>query len=273
MPHAGGGAWAGLVVAAGGAGSLILNFLTGVNLNYREITALRHIPFLGEPVSVAVGVPNPWMLVGQVSLVLLVIFVTDAALTVWRRGDRRQALVVGGSLGFCVLMGTAQAILVLWGILPMPITASLFYMGVVAAMGFELSREVLRAAELLGDLRESEQRINALKSKIAKEIASTLKDKLDNSFGLAEDWWDPYVGLRGRYNISKAFYLTAKGDIGGFGVGSDLTWQLSGALGCQVTRSIFVEAGYRYLYTDYNKSGFVYDVTQSGVEITTGITF
>ena len=120
---------------------------------------------------------------------------------------------------------------------------------------------------------EAQQRINALKSKISKEIASTLKDKLDTSFGLAEDWWDPYVGLRGRYNISKAWYLTAKGDIGGFGVGSDLTWQLSGALGCQVTRSIFVEAGYRYLYTDYNKNGFVYDVTQSGVQITAGITF
>ena len=140
--------------------SLLLNFVTGVNLNYREITAVRRIPFLGEPVSVAVGVPNPWMLVGQLSLVLLVIFVVDAALTVWRRGERRQALVVGGSLVFCVLLGTAQAILALWGILPMPITASLFYLGVVAAMGFELSREVLRAEELLGELRESEQRMS-----------------------------------------------------------------------------------------------------------------
>jgi two-component system sensor kinase FixL len=45
--------------------SLILNFLIGANLNYREITALRRIQFFGEPVSVAVGVSNPWMLVGQ----------------------------------------------------------------------------------------------------------------------------------------------------------------------------------------------------------------
>jgi hypothetical protein len=32
---------------------------------------------------------------------------------------------------------------VLWGIIPAPITASLFYMGIVAAMGFELSHHVL----------------------------------------------------------------------------------------------------------------------------------
>ena len=66
--------------------SLILNFFARVNLNYREITALR-----GESVSVAEGVSNPWMLVGQLSLVLLVIFAADVALTVRRRatGGRR----------------------------------------------------------------------------------------------------------------------------------------------------------------------------------------
>ena len=119
----------------------------------------------------------------------------------------------------------------------------------------------------------AQQKLASLKSKLAKEIASTLNSTLDQTVSLTEYWFDPYVGLRGRYDLSKAWYLTAKGDIGGFGVGSKLTWQLSGALGCQVTRSIFVEAGYRYLYTDYNQNNFVYNVTQSGAEITTGITF
>jgi len=62
---------------------------------------VRRIPFLGEPVSAAVGVSNPWMLVGQLSLLLLVIFVADASVTVWRRGDRRSA--AGGSIVFFVL--------------------------------------------------------------------------------------------------------------------------------------------------------------------------
>src|SRR5882757_5410266 len=116
--------------------SLILNFLYTPNLNYREITALRHISFLGERVVVAEGIPNPWMLVGQFSLLLLVIFVADAAITVWQRGDRRQALSVGGSIVFFVVAGTGQVILTLWGIIHVPITASLFFMAIVAAMSY-----------------------------------------------------------------------------------------------------------------------------------------
>ncbi len=120
--------------------SLILNFLFTPNLNYREITALRNVSFLGERVVVAEGIPNPWMLVGNLSLLLLVIFVADAAISVWQRGDRRQALSVGGSIVFFVSAGTVQAILVFWGIIHSPITASLFFMAIVAAMGYELSR-------------------------------------------------------------------------------------------------------------------------------------
>ena len=62
--------------------SLILNFVCTPNLNYREITTLRHVPLFGESVALAEGVNNPWMLVGQLSLWLWVIFVADAAITV-----------------------------------------------------------------------------------------------------------------------------------------------------------------------------------------------
>ena len=140
--------------------SLILNFVCTPNLNYREITALRHVSFLGERVAVAEGVPNPWMLIGQLSLLLLVIFVADAAVTVWQRGDRRQAVLVGGSIVFFVVAGTGQAILTLWGIIHAPITASLFFMAIVAAMGYELSQDVFRAARLSDDLRDSEERMS-----------------------------------------------------------------------------------------------------------------
>ncbi len=119
----------------------------------------------------------------------------------------------------------------------------------------------------------AQAKIDALKARIASEIASALKAKLNASASLNERWVDPYVGFAGRYNLSKAWYLTGKADIGGFGIGSELTWQASCALGCQLTRSMFVETGYRYLYTDYNHGGFVYDVSQSGAQITAGITF
>jgi two-component system, LuxR family, sensor kinase FixL len=140
--------------------SLILNFLYTPNLNYREITGLRNVSFLGERVVVAEGIPNPWMLVGNLSLLLLVIFVVDAAISVWKRGDRRQALSVGGSIVFFVSAGAVQAIFVFWGIIHSPITASLFFMAIVAAMGYELSQDVLRAARLSDELRDSEERMS-----------------------------------------------------------------------------------------------------------------
>lgn len=137
--------------------SLLLNFLMEQNLNYREIIGLRQVPFLGESVSVAEGVTNPWMLVGQMSLLLFLVFVTDATITVWRRGDRRRALVIGGGIVIFVLAATVQAVLVRWEIVRGPITISFFFMLVVAAVAYEMSHDVVRAAQLSDDLRESEE--------------------------------------------------------------------------------------------------------------------
>jgi len=52
------------------------------------------------------------------------------------------------------------------------------------------------------------------------------------------------------------YYLTGKADVGGFGVASNITAQGNAGLGCQITRNIYVEAGYRVLYYDYNSCGF-----------------
>src|SRR5271165_5026249 len=166
--------------------SLILNFVCTPNLNYREITALRHVSFLGETVAVAEGVPNPWMLIAHLSLLLLVIFVADAAISVWQRGDRRRALLVGGSIIFFVVTGTGQVILTFWGIIHAPFTVSWFYMGIVAAMGYELSQDVLRAARLSDDLRESQQRM-ALATHAAN-LGIWVRDLVRNEVWATDKW-------------------------------------------------------------------------------------
>ena len=140
--------------------SLILNFAFSTNLNYREITGLRHIPFLGESVSVADGVRNDWMLVGQASYLLLLIFIVDATLSAWRHGDRRRALVVGGSVIFFVVTATVETTLVLWEVVRWPIMASLPALGTIAAMGYELSRDALRAMQLSRELQGNEARMS-----------------------------------------------------------------------------------------------------------------
>lgn len=140
--------------------SLLPNFLVGENLNYRTITGLRHVPFLGESVAVAEGIVNPWIPIGQVSLVLLVIFAADATLTVWRRGDRQPLVWLGGAIVCFVMASIGLTVLRSWGVIHKPATYSLFFLGIVAMMAYEMTHEVLRAAQLSDDLRENKQRLD-----------------------------------------------------------------------------------------------------------------
>ena len=138
---------------------LILNFISTPNINFRVITGLRHFSWWGEIVSVPVGVPNPWGLLSNLSLLLLLIFSVDATITVWRRGDRQRALVVGGSM----ILGTILAWhvpFVIWGIINVPFFLSFAYSGIVLAMSYELSNDMLQTAQLAQKLERSEKRLN-----------------------------------------------------------------------------------------------------------------
>jgi hypothetical protein len=69
------------------------------------------------------------------------------------------------------------------------------------------------------------------------------------------DWIDPMIGARLRYTVAPGHELWLRGDIGGFGAGSDFSWQAMGAYGFEfgtyqgVTFSGVI--GYRALYVDY----------------------
>src|SRR5262249_38439385 len=75
--------WLAWTIVATRTLSLILNFVFSPNINFRQITAVGHVRFLGESVAVPHGVPNPWMLLAQFSLLLLLIFVLDSPIPVF----------------------------------------------------------------------------------------------------------------------------------------------------------------------------------------------
>ena len=138
---------------------LILNFIFPVSINFRAITDIRHFSWAGEIVSVPVGLPNPWGLLSSFSLLLLLIFFVDAAITVWRRGDRRRALLVGGSMIFGALLAW-HVPLVIWGVIEVPFFLGFTYAAIVAAMGYELSNDMAQAAHLASELELSDKRLN-----------------------------------------------------------------------------------------------------------------
>ena len=78
-------------------------------------------------------------------------------------------------------------------------------------------------------------------------------------------WAAPVVGLRGTVNLTSKFFLTGKFDIGGAGIGADLTTQLFGAAGYRVHKNVALLGGYRWLQVDYDdEEGFLFDTKMQG---------
>jgi opacity protein-like surface antigen len=83
-----------------------------------------------------------------------------------------------------------------------------------------------------------------------------------------ETWVDPLVGLTLRSAREHRVRLQLYTEIGGFGVGSDFTWQIFPTLGIKLTDRLSLEVGYRWLDMDYSTGDgnerFAYDVLTQG---------
>jgi len=86
------------------------------------------------------------------------------------------------------------------------------------------------------------------------------------------NWPDPVIGARVRYAVAPGHELFLRGDIGGFGVGSDFSWQAIGGYGFDfgayngITFSGVI--GYRALSVDYaqgeGRRRYEFDMLQHG---------
>lgn len=79
-----------------------------------------------------------------------------------------------------------------------------------------------------------------------------------------ESWVDPIVGARLQVDLGSSFFIRAVGDVGGFDVSSDVTWQAMAGFGYRISENGSLLLGYRSIGTDYSDGGFTYDVTASG---------
>lgn len=88
-----------------------------------------------------------------------------------------------------------------------------------------------------------------------------------------KQWIDPTIGLSLHYDINDRWFINALGDIGGFGVGSKFTSQGFATIGYNWTKTISTAIGYRVIYTDYDKDGFVFNTTEQGLFTSLGVHF
>lgn len=90
------------------------------------------------------------------------------------------------------------------------------------------------------------------------------------------DWVDPFIGLRLRGLFSPRWEYTLRGDVGGFGVGSDFAWQVAATIGYRLEMfglPSVAHIGYRALSQDYESRRLVWDVTLHGPLIGLSVAF
>jgi signal transduction histidine kinase len=173
---------------------LVGDFLVYPNITWQEILSLRRVPFLGEHVSV-VGdaVLRDWQWLPALSWALLIAFVGDAALRLWRQGGpeaRRRALVAGLGIGVPIVLSMVLGQMAVFGVAHLPFLNSPAFLITLVVMAFELSRGVLvnrRAQHELEELRHELARagrvtaLGQLATALAHELSQPLSAILRNA--------------------------------------------------------------------------------------------
>jgi len=89
-------------------------------------------------------------------------------------------------------------------------------------------------------------------------------------------WIEPFIGARTQIDVTEWLFVRVRGDVGGFGAGSDFAWQAVGLVG--ISFELFgadaaVFGGYRALSQDYEDGDFEWDVTAHGPLLGFGLRF
>jgi hypothetical protein len=90
-------------------------------------------------------------------------------------------------------------------------------------------------------------------------------------------WFDPLIAARFTAPIESRWHLGIRGDVGGFGVGSDFAWQVFPFVGYRFSRLFELGLGYRAMGMKYETGSgddyFLYDMVIFGPQIGLGFHF
>ena len=161
--------WLALVICITRLAGLLANFTTGVNLNYREITSLHFWTMSdGGLITSPLGIRNPWMILAQLSIILLVVYLIDASISARRLPAAERARILAISMAMLVftVSSAAWTMAIITGALNAPMVIIPMFIGVLLVMSYTLSSDFLQASRLAlnlsaaqASLRDSEQRI------------------------------------------------------------------------------------------------------------------
>lgn len=82
---------------------------------------------------------------------------------------------------------------------------------------------------------------------------------------VSKTWFDPLVAGRAYVPLGGKFGMSLYGDIGGLGLGSDLTWQAAATVDYDINHKFRAQVGWRHFKVDFDEGDFLYDIAQSGL--------
>lgn len=162
-----GRAWLGWTAIGLRTLALLVNFVSSPNINFHEITSLERVRVLGDELAIPTGETNPLLAIAQLSLLVLILFVADAAWAAWRTGARRRAIAIGGGFVVFIAVAGVMAVLSYWGLARVPVASTFFFLPIVLAMGYELGLELIRAVRLAVQLEAKTVELRASERKLS----------------------------------------------------------------------------------------------------------
>lgn len=77
-------------------------------------------------------------------------------------------------------------------------------------------------------------------------------------------WVDPLFGLRSHFDLTESFFVDGLADVGGFGVGSKLQWEVLGRAGYRFNETFSLAVGYRHLSVDFDRDAVDINASLTG---------
>lgn len=83
---------------------------------------------------------------------------------------------------------------------------------------------------------------------------------------------DPVIGVNAEYVLDQKgkWVAWSKGDIGGFGVNSQMTWQLNAGAGYMLAPQVPLTLGFKYVGVNHDKNRFNWTVNEYGFTLGIG---
>jgi hypothetical protein len=118
---------------------------------------------------------------------------------------------------------------------------------------------------------------NSVNAGVDIDVAKTGGGTTNHQKSISSSWVEPMLIARIKNKPGEKFLYQFRGEVGGFGIGSDFAWQIQASAGYRFSELFQITGGYRAIGLNYetgsDQSRFLYDMDIFGPEIRFGFNF